>query len=270
MTDPLLRLSDVEVGFGGNTVLHGLNLDVHAGSSVGIFGLNGAGKSVTMKTIVGTLPVRSGVVRFDGHDITRLPTERRVRDGLAYAPQGRQLFGKLTVEQNLRLGGYLVRRRNKREYTAAVDELYELFPRLAERRTQLAGMMSGGEQAMLTIARALVTRPRLLLIDEPSAGLSPAAIDECRQLLRQLRATGMTILLVEQNITFGFAAVDRAAIMQRGQIVYVGDVADLDTTRVAELLGVGRLLAPQLRRAVDAGTKPAQPTRRLSRRPATD
>jgi branched-chain amino acid transport system ATP-binding protein len=269
MSDPLLRLRGVEVGFGGNTVLHGVDLDVEPGTCLGIFGLNGAGKSVTMKAVAGVLPVRSGSISFDGDDITRLSPEARVRRGLAYAPQGRQLFPKLTVEQNLRLGGYLMRRRSKRAYAESLAELYGLFPRLAERRDQLAGMMSGGEQAMLTIARALVCRPRMLLIDEPSAGLSPAAIADCEELLQRLRATGMTILLVEQNITFGFRVVDQAAIMQRGQIVYTGRIAELDTARVAELLGIGRLLGPQLQKTVarsrSTAAKKAAPRRRAAR-----
>jgi branched-chain amino acid transport system ATP-binding protein len=233
----LLTCAGVQAGFGPNLVLRGVNLEVAAGSCVGLFGLNGAGKSVTMKVIGGLVPARAGSVVLDGEDLVRLSPEERVRRGMVLAPQGRQLFPRMTVENNLRL------------------DLYERFPRLKERRLQLAGSLSGGEQAMVTIARSLLCEPRLLLIDEPSAGLSPAAMDEVLQMLQQLRAEGLTMLMVEQNITFGFRLVDRAAIMQRGRIVYEGAVSELDTAKVASLLGIGRLLGAHLERAV--GAQPA-------------
>jgi branched-chain amino acid transport system ATP-binding protein len=158
----------------------------------------------------------------------------------------------MTVENNLRLGGYLLRRKDKARYAELLADLYDRFPKLRERRNQLAGSLSGGEQATVTIARSLLCEPRLLLIDEPSAGLSPAAMDEVLQMLVQLRSEGLTMLMVEQNITFGFRLVDRAAIMQRGRIVYEGDVGELDTAKVASLLGIGRLLGAHLERAVAA------------------
>ena len=246
----LLSCTGVQAGFGANLVLRGVDLDVEAGSCVGLFGLNGAGKSVTMKVIGGLVPARAGTVVLDGEDLVKLSPEERVRRGMVLAPQGRQLFPRMTVENNLRLGGYLLRRKDKARYADLLADLYDRFPRLRERRLQLAGSLSGGEQAMVTIARSLLCEPRLLLIDEPSAGLSPAAMDEVLQMLQQLRAEGLTMLMVEQNITFGFRLVDRAAIMQRGKIVYEGAVADLDTAKVAGLLGIGRLLGAHLERAV--------------------
>ncbi|MDT7547013.1 MAG: branched-chain amino acid transport system ATP-binding protein [Actinomycetota bacterium] len=250
MTEIALEARDVVAGFGANTVLHGVDLTVERGACVGIFGLNGAGKSVTMKVLAGLVPVRSGTIQAFGDDITHEPPEARVPRGIAYLPQSRQLFPGLTVEQNLRLGGYVMRRSDKARYAGIVDDVYTRFPRLAERRTQLAGSMSGGEQALLAIGRALASAPQVLLIDEPSAGLAPAVMDDVLVMLLQLRAEGLTIVLVEQNISFGFRLVERAAIMQRGQVVYEGEVAQLDTARVAELLGVGRLLTSSLKASV--------------------
>jgi branched-chain amino acid transport system ATP-binding protein len=250
MTDPLLSLTGVEAGFGPNLVLHGVELEVPEGSSIGLFGLNGAGKSVTMKVMAGLVPARAGVITLAGEDITALSPEDRVQRGMAYISQARQLFPRMTVEQNLRLGGYLLRRRDRAKYARVLGGIYERFPRLHERRGQLAGSLSGGEQAMLAIGRALVNEPKMLLIDEPSAGLAPAVIEDVLVMLQRLRADGMTMVLVEQNITFGFRLVDRAAILQRGQVVYEGDVKKLDTAKVAQLLGVGRLLGAHLERAV--------------------
>jgi branched-chain amino acid transport system ATP-binding protein len=255
----LLALAGIEAGFGANVVLHGVDLAVAEGTSVGLFGLNGAGKSVTMKVIAGLVPSRAGRVVLRDHDVTALSPEDRARAGMAYVPQGRQLFPKLTIEQNLRLGGYVLRRHDKARYADVIESVYARFPILRERRGQQAGSLSGGEQAMLALGRALAGDPTLLLIDEPSAGLAPAVIDDVLEMLQGLRADGMTMVLVEQNVSFGFRLVDRAAIMQRGLVVYEGDVASLDTARVAKLLGVGRLLGAHLERAVG---KPAKATKR--------
>jgi len=246
----VLSLAGVAAGFGANVVLHGVDLEVAEGTSVGLFGLNGAGKSVTMKVIAGLVPARAGVVSLRDHDITTASPEDRARRGMAYVPQARQLFPKLSVEQNLRLGGYVLRRSDKARYAAVLDGVYARFPILHSRRGQLAGSLSGGEQAQLAIGRALAGDPHVLLIDEPSAGLAPAVIEVVLEMLQRLRADGMTLVLVEQNVSFGFRLVDRAAIMQRGHVVYEGDVATLDTARVAKLLGVGRLLGRHLERAV--------------------
>jgi branched-chain amino acid transport system ATP-binding protein len=252
----------VVAGFGASTVLHGIDMAVAPGTSVGLFGLNGAGKSVTMKVLVGLVPCRAGTVTMAGRDVTHATPEDRVRLGLAYVPQGRQVFPKLSVEQNIRLGGAVLRRHDRRRAVEVADGIYERFPRLAERRSQLAGLMSGGEQAMLAIGRALAGDPQVLLIDEPSAGLAPTIVEEVFHMLQALRAEGMTMVLVEQNITFGFRLVDRAAILESGRVVYDGDVADLDTARVASLLGVGRLLGPRLEQVVGARAEAVSPRRR--------
>jgi branched-chain amino acid transport system ATP-binding protein len=257
----LLELRGVKAGFGANVVLHGVDLAVNEGTSVGLFGLNGAGKSVTMKVIAGLVPARAGVVTLGDRDVTSLSPEDRARLGTAYVPQARQLFPNLSVEQNLRLGGYVLRRHDRRKYASVIDGVYGRFPILHSRRGQQAGSLSGGEQAMLAIGRALAGDPHVLLIDEPSAGLAPAVIESVLEMLQGLRADGMTMVLVEQNVSFGFRLVDRAAIMQRGRVVYEGDVATLDTARVAKLLGVGRLLGAHLERAVTgpgsgSGSKP--------------
>ena len=238
----LLRLQGVTAGFGSQTVLHGIDLDVPQGSAVGLFGLNGAGKSVLLKTIAGLVGVRRGHIQLDGADITGLLPEQRVARGLGHVPQGRQLFGSLSVEQNLRVGAYPLRRRGRGHLAEALSRTYTTFPMLAERRAQRAGTLSGGQQATLAVARALMSSPRLLLIDEPSAGLAPSMVEHLFEALLAVRSTGLTMLLVEQNIHFGLRVTETACLLQRGRIVYQGGVDELDEERLATHLGVGRLL----------------------------
>jgi branched-chain amino acid transport system ATP-binding protein len=240
---PLLRVRDLHAGFGSHAVLHGVNLEVRDGDIAGVFGLNGAGKSVTMQVIAGLLPAWSGRVEYAGRDITSLPVEERVRRGVGNVPQGRQVFPELTVEQNLRLGAYQLRRRDRSRYGLVLGQVYERFPVLAQRRSQLAGTMSGGEQASLAVARALMSEPRLLLVDEPSAGLAPKVVEELFAVLADLNSEGLTILLVEQNVTFGLKLVNTAHLLRTGRVVYSGKVADLDRERVVTELGIGRLLS---------------------------
>jgi branched-chain amino acid transport system ATP-binding protein len=259
----LLSLEGVTAGFGSNLVLHGVDLAVQPGEIVGVFGLNGAGKSVTMKVIAGVVPARSGRITMLDVDITDVGPEDRVARGMAHVPQGRQVFPGLTVEQNLRLGGYLLRKHNRARYEELFDGMLERFPILAERRRQLAGTMSGGQQAALAVARALVSDPKLLLVDEPSAGLAPSVIAEVGHILRQVNELGVTVLMVEQNVTFGLGLVERAVILERGRVVYGGDVATLDEQRVGELLGVGRLLKSHV-----SATVSKRAARRPVRRPA--
>jgi len=242
MAAALLQLRDIRTGFGSNTVLHGISLEVAAGETAGVFGLNGAGKSVCMKVVAGLVPAWSGNVIFAGRDITGLSSEERVALGIGNVPQGRQVFPDLTVEENLRLGAYTLRRRRRERYRGRLDGVFGRFPVLAQRRTQVAGTMSGGEQASLAVARALMSEPRLILIDEPSAGLAPMVVEQLFDTLRRVIETGVTVLLVEQNVTFGLKLVDTASIMQSGRIVYQGKVSTLDRQRVAEYLGIGRLL----------------------------
>jgi branched-chain amino acid transport system ATP-binding protein len=252
----LLRAEDLRAGFGSNTVLHGVSFHVRKGEIAAILGLNGAGKSVTMKVVGGIVPPRGGQITLDGVDITTMSAEERVAAGMAHVPQGRQVFPELTVEQNLRLGAYTLRRRNKSHYASMLQSVYDRFPRLKERKNQLAGSLSGGEQAMLALSRALISEPKLVLVDEASAGLAPVMVEEVFKALKQVNESGVTILLVEQNVTFTLAIADRAHIMQTGQIVYEGDVPSLDRDRVAEYLGVGRLLGSRVTAAADARSKP--------------
>jgi branched-chain amino acid transport system ATP-binding protein len=238
----LLAVEGVVAGFGSTTVLHGLTFGVREGEIAGIFGLNGAGKSVSMKVLAGVVPAREGRITFDGVDITTMPAEARVEAGMGHVPQGRQVFPELTVEENLRLGAYTLRKRERSRWPAALDGVYERFPLLAERRDQLAGTMSGGQQASLAVARALVNDPKLILVDEPSAGLSPVAVAQLFATLKDVATTGVTMVLVEQNVTFGLELADTAHILQTGRIVYSGDVGSLDRSAVAGYLGIGRML----------------------------
>ena len=239
----VLELRDVTTGFGANTVLHGCSYHVSEGEIAGVLGLNGAGKSVSLKVLAGLLPAWSGQIFFGGEDVTKVSVEDRVALGMGHVPQGRQVFPDLTVEENLRLGAYPLRRKARGRYRFVLDGIMDRFPILRDRRDQLAGTMSGGQQAMLAVARGLMSEPLLLVVDEPSAGLAPVAVKELFDTLKAVHESGVTILMVEQNVTFSLKISDRVHIMQRGQIVYEGSVDRLDTDKVADYLGVGRLLS---------------------------
>lgn len=255
-TEALLRVYGLVAGFGSHAVLHGVDISVADGEIAGIFGLNGAGKSVTLKVIAGLVPAWDGRIVLGVDDITRASAERRVALGIGNVPQGKQVFTELTVEQNLRLGAYQLRRRNPARYRPLLEHVYSRFPVLWSRRDQAAGTMSGGEQASLSVARALMSEPRLLLIDEPSAGLAPKIVEELFGTLAQLNRDGLTIVLVEQNVTFGMQLVHTAHLLRQGRVVYHGGVAHLDRDRVAQELGIGRLLRA---RATPAATPSTQP-----------
>ena len=261
---PLLECRGLVTGFGANRVLHGIDLEVRPGEIVGIFGLNGAGKSVTMKTISGLLPLWEGRVAFDGHDVTGLSPEARVAAGIGNVPQGRQVFPELTVEENLRLGAYTSRRRDRAGWPQRLAGVYDRFPVLGDKRHDLAGTLSGGQQASLAVGRALVNEPKLLLIDEPTAGLAPIVIEELLRILTDVAATGMTMVLIEQNVRFGLQLAHRATVLQSGRVVHAGATDSLEEDRVAALLGIG----PMLRRSTaDLLTAaPPRPTRRRRRR----
>ena len=259
----LLEVEDVTAGFGAVTVLHGITFEVPEGSIAGVFGLNGAGKSVTMKALAGVVPARSGSIRLRGEDVTRLSPEKRVALGMGHVPQGRQVFPQLTVEENLRLGGYVLRRRDKKRWPAALDGVYDRFPVLRERRGQLAGTMSGGQQASLSVARALVNEPSLVLVDEPSAGLSPVAQLELQEILATVKQTGVTMVLVEQNVAFGLSLVDTAHLMQTGVVVHSSAVEDLDESTLATHLGIGKVLQAATGTALAA--RQSLPTQRGTR-----
>ena len=254
--DVLLSVDEVTAGFGVTTVLHGLSLEVRRGEVAGVFGLNGAGKSVSMKVVAGIVPAWSGRIRFKGDDITRLAAEERVERGMAHVPQGRQVFAALSVEENLRLGAYTLRRRDRSRYDGVLDGVFDRFPLLAERRTQIAGTMSGGQQAALAVGRALMAEPELILVDEPSAGLSPMAVQDLFGTLRTVAQSGVTMLLVEQNVAFGLQVVDTVNVLQTGRVVHSGPVRGLDQHELARLLGIGRLLGAGVARSVAGRGRP--------------
>jgi branched-chain amino acid transport system ATP-binding protein len=262
MSDPMLEMRGLRAGFGPTAVLHGVDLAVGGGELVALLGLNGAGKSVTLKVVGGFVPAWAGTVLVNGRDITTRSPEARVALGIGHVPQGRQLFPELTVEENLRLGGYLLRRRDRARYATRVAELYDQFPRLGERKGQLAGTMSGGEQAMLAVARALVSEPKIVLVDEPSAGLAPIIAEELFLMLREVNRSGVTMLLVEQNVGLALRVADRIAIMQRGRVVHDASTGELDQAALVQYLGIGRLLAPSPRN----GAKPRRATKKAAAR----
>jgi branched-chain amino acid transport system ATP-binding protein len=237
MSRPLLEVNALKVAYGRVEAVREVSLSVAAGEFVAVIGSNGAGKSSVMKAIAGVQKPAGGGVLFDGADRTGEPSHVMVRAGLALVPEGRQVFGQQTVEDNLLLGGYT--RASGAERALAVEEAFSLFPRLKERRGQLAGSLSGGEQQMLAIARGLQSRPRLLLIDELSLGLAPKILDLLFPVLVDLNAKGLSILLVEQMATLALAVAHRAYVLEQGRVVLDGAAADLmhDPRVMAAYLG---------------------------------
>ena len=218
--DGLLDVERITAGYGTMDILHDVSLRVDAGEIVSIIGPNGAGKSTAFKTIVGFLRPRTGAVRFDGAEITGLRPDLVLRRGLAYVPQGRIVFPQMTVLENLEMGAYI--ERDPARVAAALERVYALFPILAERRKQNAGTMSGGEQQMVAIGRALMTTPRLILLDEPSLGLSPRFVTLIFEKLIAMKRTGYTLMVVEQNATRALAIADRAYVLELGRNRFEG------------------------------------------------
>jgi len=216
-----LRVDGIAAGYGRIEALHGVHLTVGQGEAVTLIGANGAGKTTLLKTIAGLIRPSRGRVWWDGRDITGWPTEKRVRAGIALVPEGRRVFPALSVADNLVLGAYV------RRGAPNFDEVYSLFPVLAERRSQAAGTLSGGEQQMLAIARALMSRPKLVLLDEPSLGLAPLMVAEVTRTLIALRSRGVPLLLVEQNAGAAFKVADRGYLLDRGTVVAAGTTAEL-------------------------------------------
>ena len=214
MTEPLLSIHDLEVSYGAVQVLFGVNLEVHAGEIVCIIGPNGAGKSTVIKAVIGLVEVQRGSVEFDGRDITNLPAHVVPSLGVTYVPQGRIVFAQMTVADNLEMGAFLQRDARKRR--EAVESVFEQFPRLHERRSQPAGKLSGGEQQMLAIGRALMMNPRLVILDEPSLGLSPKYVDLIFEHLLALKSQGRTLLMVEQNAARALELSDRGYALELG------------------------------------------------------
>jgi len=236
MTFPLLEIIDLSVNYGGIQALRTINLVIYPGEVVTLIGANGAGKTTTLRAISRIVPVYGGRIVYNGQEITRRRAHEVVSIGIAHSPEGRRILAQQTVFDNLELGAYT--RRNRSTIKADIEQQFLAFPRLAERRNQQAGTLSGGEQQMLAIARALMSRPQLLLLDEPSLGLAPAIVREIFTIIRSLHDTGVTILLVEQNANLALQSSDRGYVMEAGEITLSGNAAELlqsDRVRAAYL-----------------------------------
>ena len=234
----MLEVSELEVRYGAIRAVRGVSLRAGEGELIAILGANGAGKSSTLKCIAGALKASAGEIRLDGQDVTSAKPERMVRLGVAMVPETRDVFPDLTVAENLTLGSY-IHRRNAAEVEATRERMLTLFPRLRERSRQAAGTLSGGEQQMLVIARALMSRPKLLLLDEPSLGLAPVVVDTIFDMIAELKRSGLTIVLVEQNAAKALSVADRAYVMRLGKIAAQGPAAEIaaDTDLGALYLG---------------------------------
>ncbi len=222
---PLLEAHNLKVAYGGIHAVKGINLHVAAGELVALIGSNGAGKTTTLKTLAGLLHPEGGQIHFDGESLQNIAAHQRAAMGIALVPEGRGVFASMTVKENLQMGAYS--RSNKDEIESDLSRMYDLFPRLAERKNQLAGTLSGGEQQMVAMARALMSRPRLLMLDEPSMGLAPLMVQKIFETIRDIAALGMSILLVEQNARLALQAAQRGYVMESGAITLSGEAGDL-------------------------------------------
>jgi branched-chain amino acid transport system ATP-binding protein len=232
----MLAVRSLQLGYGAIVAVRGIDLDVGTGELIAVIGANGAGKTTSLKGIAGALPARTGSIVFDGEDITRLPVHQRVARGISLVPEGRGIFARLTVVENLYMRAFL--RRDAAGVRADLERSYALFPRLGERRRQLAGTLSGGEQQMLAIARALMGRPRLLLLDEPSMGLAPLVTRLIFDTIRSIAAERVSVLLIEQNARAALELASRAYVLEGGRVMLAGPSADLlssDAVRMAYL-----------------------------------
>ena len=221
----LLEVKNLEVAYGGIQAVKGINFHIDQGEMVTLIGANVAGKTTTLKTLVGMLKPKSGSVTYDGHDCSKLPVYDFVKKGLSLVPEGRGVFSRLTVEENLRMGSFY--RNDEAEINKEIDYVYTLFPRLKERYKQLAGTLSGGEQQMLAIGRAILSRPKLLLLDEPSMGLAPIIVQQIFDIIKMISSQGVTVLLVEQNAKLALEASNRGYVMESGKITMAGDSREL-------------------------------------------
>ena len=234
-SEPMLVVDDVHTYYGQIHALQGISIRVEKGEIVTLIGANGAGKSTTLKTISGLLHPRQGHIRFEGQDISKTPAHQLVERGIGQAPEGRRIFPRLTVLENLQMGAFT---RPKADLTPDIDRVFSLFPRLQERSGQLGGTLSGGEQQMLAIGRALMSEPRLLLLDEPSLGLAPILVQQVFEKIKEINAEGTSILLVEQNALQALTIADRGYVLQTGEVVLEGLAGDLiknETVRKAYL-----------------------------------
>jgi len=223
-TQPLLRLEGVNTYYGQMHILQDVNLDVGQGELVCLLGGNASGKSTTLKTVLGLVQPRTGSVLLAGEDVTRFSTGRRIERGLAIVPENRRLFGPMTVLENLEMGAYLRPRADLRE---DLERVYEIFPHVAERRKQLAGTLSGGEQQMVAMGRALMARPKLMLMDEPSMGLAPILVERSFEIIKQVHDAGVAMLVVEQNANVSLSIADRGYVLSTGRVVLEGKASEL-------------------------------------------
>ncbi len=234
----LLEVKNLEVYYGVIQALKGISFEVAQGEIVTLIGANGAGKTTTMQSIMGLIPAKNGTITYDGQDITKMPCHKIVHKGIVQVPEGRRIFQELTVYENLLMGAYV--QKDIKKIREDMDEIYEQFPRLRERRKQIAGTLSGGEQQMLAMGRAMMSHPRLLMLDEPSMGLSPLLVDQVFSIIKELHQSGITILLVEQNAEKALKIADRAYVLETGEIRYSGTgskLAGSETIKKAYLGG---------------------------------
>jgi branched-chain amino acid transport system ATP-binding protein len=225
LNSPILEVHDLKVSYGGIHALKGIDLSINAGELVALIGSNGAGKTTTLKALAGLLQCTAGKLHYEGSSLHHLPAHLRVSAGLALVPEGRGIFARLTVAENLQMGAYI--RHGDKHINTDIERMYTLFPRLAERRTQLAGTLSGGEQQMVAIARALMSRPKLLMLDEPSMGLAPMMVAKIFETIREISAQGVSILLVEQNAKLALEAAQRGYVLESGTITLSGEAKEL-------------------------------------------
>ena len=220
----MLEVKNLEVNYGAIKAVQGIDFYIDEGEIVTLIGANGAGKTTTMNTIIGVVKAAGGEILFQGNDISKLSSSAIVKNGIALSPEGRQIFPKMTVYENLEMGAYSI---NKKYIKEGVEQAYDLFPRLKEREKQIAGTLSGGEQQMLAVARALMSKPKLLMLDEPSLGLAPIVVEDIFRLILRIRKMGTTVLLVEQNARMALSISDRGYVLETGKIVLTGKSKEL-------------------------------------------
>ena len=233
----LLKITNLQVSYGGIDALAGISFDVEEGEIVTLIGANGAGKSTTLRTISGLVKAKAGRIVYDGRDITSMNPQKIVSEGIAIVPEGRHVFDNLTVKENLLIGAYL--RKDRESINEDIEHIYTLFPRLHEREWQLAGTLSGGEQQMLAVGRAIMTQPRILMMDEPSLGLAPIVVKEIFSIIRTLNETGMTILLIEQNANAALRCADVGFVLETGSITMTGSGHELLTNEAVKAAYLG-------------------------------